>query len=357
MAFPTTALTSAVPLSALAVASPPVTTRPLPTGPIPDTAKACADAGAHCAQYVPGQALVQRGTVSFSVLPETLPPAGGAGLAGTAPDIVRLADGRYRMYHQIATGRGNASIPWVIVSSTSTDAVHWSADPGVRIVPGPAPTSPDFLLQYPSVVMGLDGQWKMVYQGRPDRALPGKFRLFFAVSDDGLAWTKLPAAFGEGPNGGTAAHGILAVIDGHYELYYGTTYQLRRAESSDLVTWQVMGDATPFGTDPGGEILHTGDAYYMFLDAWTDDPAPTVEDPVAMFMLASRDGIHWSSDAYRVMATFPDGTVSDLNALKYGFQGGATIGPDGGVLLYHSSSSKADGLMGMTLRSPLPRPD
>ena len=47
-----------------------------------------------------------------------------------APSIVRLADGRWRMYVE---ARGTSDRPTVITSAVSGDLLGWQHEPGVRL--------------------------------------------------------------------------------------------------------------------------------------------------------------------------------------------------------------------------------
>jgi len=64
-------------------------------------------------------------------------PSASIGLTG--PSLVKLKDGSYRAYFSDAVMAGTGPDPHFIMSATSTDGLNWKADPGVRIGPG-APT-------------------------------------------------------------------------------------------------------------------------------------------------------------------------------------------------------------------------
>ena len=112
----------------------------------------------------------------------------------TFPDVIRLVDGRYRMYFQ------NAG---VIKSAVSADGLTFADEPGTRI-----DKTNDLGLTFenvaaPTVFLQADGTVKpfygyvMVYRGTINTPYAGEKVpnqntqiLLWATSDDGLTWTK-----------------------------------------------------------------------------------------------------------------------------------------------------------------------
>ncbi len=110
-----------------------------------------------------------------------------------APRIVFLDDGRCRLY---CGERGVG-----IVSAVSTDGVHFTREPGVRIAQdGPFDTVAAFACDVVRLPAGATARYAMYYAGygAPDRA-----SVLRAESDDGLIWRKAAEpVISPGPAGG-----------------------------------------------------------------------------------------------------------------------------------------------------------
>jgi hypothetical protein len=103
------------------------------------------------------------------------------------PDVVRLPDGRFRMYFQ----RGG-----VIVSAVSEDGIAWAEEPGVRIGRGGHSGLDDLGVGASSTIVLEDGSYLMVYRTEKAQRFcersPNTYStfLFYAVSKDGLNFEK-----------------------------------------------------------------------------------------------------------------------------------------------------------------------
>ncbi|OGY26437.1 MAG: hypothetical protein A2Z11_00010 [Candidatus Woykebacteria bacterium RBG_16_43_9] len=105
----------------------------------------------------------------------------------TFPDLVKLADGSYRMYYQTAGE---------IKSSTSSDGLNWTEDVGVRVSGGnPEGLDLDNVAASTTILLP-DQSYLMVYRGQIDKKYRGDVpnqstQLFFwAESPDGLKFEK-----------------------------------------------------------------------------------------------------------------------------------------------------------------------
>ena len=115
------------------------------------------------------------------------PDAGTRKTMATFPDVVKLKDGRYRMYYQ------NAG---VIKSAISTDGLTFTDESGTRI----DKQNPDNLtldnVAAPSVAQQDDGTFVMIYRGSINQRYasntpnPTTQLLLWATSTDGLTYTK-----------------------------------------------------------------------------------------------------------------------------------------------------------------------
>ena len=119
----------------------------------------------------------------------------------TFPDVVRLTDGSYRMYHQGNEGSTDPDIKPKMgtKSSASIDGLVWTEEYGMRITAGLQGTYDAEYASDTSTVIRPDGTYFMVYRGesgeRKDQIDDIKgtpletFYLISATSEDGLTWT------------------------------------------------------------------------------------------------------------------------------------------------------------------------
>jgi hypothetical protein len=128
-----------------------------------------------------------------------------AGMAATSgPAVVRLRDGRYRMYFSDLPQPGG-SLVHEVKSATSSDLLSWSVEAGTRMSEA----------EHPFALAHADGSVTLLYY----RATGGSQGLWLATSTDGLTFTGqqkvgIPAPGGNDPD---------AVLqpDGSILLYYG----------------------------------------------------------------------------------------------------------------------------------------
>jgi len=118
----------------------------------------------------------------------------------TFPDVVKLPDGSYRMYHQGADHSEPGTQPKMgTTSSVSTDGLTWTEEEGLRITPG---FNTPYDMEYASdtaVVPRPDGTYYMIYRGESGershliddvKGTPLEtWYLCAATSEDGLTWT------------------------------------------------------------------------------------------------------------------------------------------------------------------------
>jgi hypothetical protein len=104
--------------------------------------------------------------------------------------IVKLSDGRYRMYcsqqvtPNIAPNILGSGVS-AIFSAVSSDLLNWTPEPGVRI--GPAASSLTGDARHPTVVANSGGSVTLVYYSNPASG-PGLPREMIATSKDGLTF-------------------------------------------------------------------------------------------------------------------------------------------------------------------------
>ncbi|MFQ6085786.1 MAG: CFI-box-CTERM domain-containing protein [Candidatus Bathyarchaeia archaeon] len=133
-------------------------------------------------------------------------------------DVVRLPDGRYRMYYALEPEAPD--FEGQVYSAISSDGLIWVNEPGVRIDQ----------VAFPCVIQLPDGRWRMYYQdwNRPQgvNACIGS-----AVSDDGLAFEREEGVRlttgdpGSCDEYNIGAPTIVKLEDGRYRMYYrGSVY-------------------------------------------------------------------------------------------------------------------------------------
>ena len=93
--------------------------------------------------------------VRMDLSPSGTPPHGAIAMA--KPQVVRLEDGKWRMYYA-ARGKGGTCL----FSATSSNGLNWDREPGVRILS--AEGKPVYA-KYPSLVRCTDGRLRMYYDG------------------------------------------------------------------------------------------------------------------------------------------------------------------------------------------------
>ena len=110
-------------------------------------------------------------------------PALKNGLSGAA--FIKLADGRYRAYFSDMVKAGTGPDPHQVYSATSADGVNWTADSGIRIGTGAASLTRS--AEHPAAVAHADGSVTLFYYdngSRPGLDASGKQNM--APNDQGL---------------------------------------------------------------------------------------------------------------------------------------------------------------------------
>ena len=230
-----------------------------------------------------------------------------------APALIRLKDGRYRLYLQSRVDTSERGVSeHYIISSISSDGVDWTLESGPRIISG-GESDIDSESGEPEVFLGLDDKYYMAYTGRfkdinPEGKEQNMHRLVFAVSDDGLNWTKLDKHYSDPLNRNDfASSADVHVIDGKYLMYYTGQRNIIRASSEDGLTWIREQISIEAGHD--SSMVMVGDRYYQFVrmpEELSYKKNPDL-DADRVIMLISKDGINWSNNYYKVKVRDSDG--------------------------------------------------
>lgn len=133
--------------------------------------------------------------------------AGQAGLGQlSGPGIVRLSDGRWRMYFSELDVPGSAIVPLPMKSATSSDLLTWTMDAGVRVGPG---ASLSGSAAHPAAVVNTNGSVTVFYFRNAD------MRLWAATAADGLSFTTETAVLTQ-----AADPDVVTLPGGGWRMYY-----------------------------------------------------------------------------------------------------------------------------------------
>lgn len=256
---------------------------------------------------------------------------------GSVPYVYRLEDGSLRL---LFCGRGG------ILSARSTDGLNFTPEPGVRLAPAGGPGDPESIVCDASVVRLADGRHRLYYKGANGPGGPGQsiHRVFSALSGDGLNYTRegLRLESANTIDGGWASvPEVIQTFDGRYRMYYVTHGSAERngivsAVSDDGITFtREEGTRLSRWVDPAVVRLPSGQ-YWMF--GLRGLPAPG--QPGTIGSAHSADGLNFvEADGPLVSSGGPndptgtyDPTVIDSGQGRYRmYYGGG--GPSGVVTL------------------------
>jgi hypothetical protein len=206
-------------------------------------------------------------------------------LDASFPDVVRLPDGRWRMYYQGAGAGGEPGNG--IASAVSDDGVNWTREDGLRIRQGLQGAADVKDVADPTVIGIDDGGYLMVYRGQAGerRHGPGGDRsgspepndfLISATSPDGINWTAGGVVIDSRNDEmrGQILGPDLVVEDGAVRLHcnsYAGIYAMTLDESgaaTDKPVLVVESSGSPSAGDlfaPGDvSVIRMGDAWRMF---------------------------------------------------------------------------------------------
>lgn len=273
-----------------------------------------------------------------------------------APALLRLKDGRYRLYLQSRVDTSERGVSeHYIISSISNDGVDWTLESGPRIISG-GESDIDSESGEPEVFLGLDDKYYMAYTGRfkginPEGKEQNMHRLVFAVSDDGLNWTKLDKHYSDPLNRNDfASSADIHVIDGKYLMYYTGQRNIVRASSEDGLTWIREQISIEAGHD--SSMVMVGDRYYQFVrmpEELSYRKNPDL-DADRVIMLISKDGINWSNNYYKVKVRDSDGNKIVRIDMR---NPGAIVLPDGSLRVF-LSVDKGGNIYSIKPVEPLP---
>jgi hypothetical protein len=234
------------------------------------------------------------------------------------PNVIHVPSGGYRMYYTgLGPARRDPDALGYIVSAFSDDAVTWRKDPGVRVDLFPPYVSARTLC--PDVIPLADGRYRMYFEARshaPGSAGDRSFGpasqptvIMSAVSSDGLAWVPEDGLrFGDG----VWSYGTPRVIYieqngliGYRMYFHRYTHPLTRGlDAGNHIISALSADGLTFEEEPGvrirqetdretysvyaPEVVRLGDgSYRMYYSGWCD----SIQGGV--FTATSEDGLKW----------------------------------------------------------------
>ena len=297
------------------------------------------------------------GTVNFQVDVQTVTTASQIGLASVVgPSLIRLKDGRYRLYLQARANKGDKNVDGMnIISLISTDGAQWDLEPGLRIPHG-SESDLDFEVGEPAVYLGLDDKYHMAYTGR-HKGVNKKgesqlmHRVGFAISDDGLTWTKLNKHYADPDNiNDFVSSADVTVIDGEYVIYYTGQRNIIRA-TYDGHTWVRQEIAISAGHD--STMVKYDGVYYMFAKMPEDLAYARKTDTRLdlLVMAISHDGVNWSKNYYQVVVKNADGSKVTAENLQ---DPSAILLPDGSLRIF-LNNNRGKGIYSIKPAETLPK--
>ena len=298
------------------------------------------------------------GTVKFQVDVQEVTTASKLGMGSiVGPSLIRLKDGRYRLYLQARADRGDKNVDGGnIISLISTDGTQWDFEPGTRIPHG-SESDVDFQAGEPGVYLGLDDKYYMAYTGRymgvnKEGKSQKMHRVVFAVSDDGLNWAKLNQYYADPQNiNDFASSADVNVVNGRYVIYYTGQRNIIRATSQDGLTW-VRQEVT-FSAGHDSTMVKYDGTYYMFAKmpealAYARNPDTRLD---LLVMAISQDGVNWSNNYYQVVVKNADGSDVTAENLQ---DPGAILLPDGSLRIF-LNNDRGEGIYSIKPVSTLPK--
>ena len=224
----------------------------------------------------------------------------------TVPNILRLEDGRFRLYY---------GGPGGILSAISDDGLTFAKEPGVRVSSGSS-GSPEMIVSDPTLVRLINGSVRIYYKGATGGGGPGQavHSIFSAISADGLRFEKegIRIDSQQTPDDGWASvPEAILLPDGRVRIYYVSDgadvgHGVVSAISEDGLSFTREGPVLPGFVDPavirlaGGEYLMLAVAFPFSSKGKLTDAAPGI------YSFTSLDGIDFKD---RELVLTGDGNI------------------------------------------------
>lgn len=259
-------------------------------------------------------------------------------------EVVRLSDGKYRLYY----GWAKPDQPTAIKSALSTDGKTWTVESGYRLQGSSDTTDREYVVSGPSLVRLPDGRWRMYYQSSPqiEQGKPPAFHVRSAISNDGLTFTREGVRIDISPY--TTATGLSLAGHGAYVIASDGTYvgifsanvasnttpsDLVMATSKDGLAWSGFKRLYQKWHDP--VVLKTNKGYIIYATYLTEKQG----------MAVSTDGLTWPGQMTDITMQDEQGNRLTESNSGVGDIGGVVL-PDGSIRLYvnYGSQQKAESI-------------
>ncbi len=235
------------------------------------------------------------------------------------PSVLKL-NGEYHMWYRGAPSFG---VSYVLYASSS-DGLTWTKQ-GQAVVPGAPGDSDDDRLIAPRVLLDSDGYIKMWYTGHDGSA----YRIHYAKTPFHIefdTWDKQNLAFDLSAVGDDRHMNLGVYVikdDGIYKMWYtgvdlSMTYRVCYATSTDGIAWTKLGSVVPLGSSGSSDDRHTGYPYVIKEDSiykmWYDGHDGT---EWKIHYATSTDGITWTKYGVVIpLGGLPGGTDDKHTAFK-----------------------------------------
>lgn len=211
----------------------------------------------------------------------------------SVPNIMRLDDGRFRLYYG---GRGG------ILSAISEDGLTFTKEPGVRISTGSG-GSMEMIVSDPAPVKLQDGRVRIYYKGANGGGGPGQavHSIFSAISADGLNFEKegIRIDSQKTADGGWASVPEAIILpDGKVRIYYVSNgadvgHGIVSAISDDGLNFTREGPVLPGYVDPAVIRLADGEYLMLVVSLAMGTSGKTTDARPGIYSFTSPDGIHF----------------------------------------------------------------
>jgi len=253
------------------------------------------------------------------------------------PDVIRLDDGTYRMYY--AATEGGAS---VIRYAESRDGARWAVL-GTVLRGASHPADPEFSVSGPRVVRLVDGRFRMYYTSAPTSTQGPRSHVRSAISDDGVVFTREGvriniAAYDLAAPFRLASHGAYFRVAGGRVVGILTGTLASGAADASHLTIGTSVDGLTFGNfrtlynqwrDP--VVIDVDGGYRLYATHQSGGQGTAT----------SADGLIWPASMTPV--TFVDGRSHELTEPDSGVGGlGAALLPSGLALFAHAGHPSAN---------------
>jgi predicted GH43/DUF377 family glycosyl hydrolase len=179
------------------------------------------------------------------------------GLAGVATARIFSVDGGYRLYYPTFEGRPSPDKTQKILSSFSTDGLHFEREEAVRIEPLPGTRG----VFGPTIFKLEDGRFRMLFHedvtssGRVSKGI-----IYGATSEDGLSWQRddEPTLKPDENEREQVLHPFVLRYKEKYILFYNSHSRIFWADSKDGFVFERKGELGIRGADVDAILLENG---------------------------------------------------------------------------------------------------